>query len=187
MVRRLAEENDIDLASVAGTGYDGRISKQDIEAYIASSGNPSRIESHMADEVVEPTAIRRMIADNMARSYREIPHAWGAIEIDVTGLVGYRDSEVERIQSETGIRLTYLHVILWHVARSLRDHRLLNSSWRDGKVHVNGEINIGIAVAAKQGLMVPVVKRADTMTLEQLGTGIQSRNRSSKTWRAEVR
>ena len=91
----------------------------------------------------------------------------GAIEVDVTELVRYRKTNIDRIQEATGQRLTYLPIVLQSIAQALREHRLLNSSWVDGKVELKGEINIGIAVAAEQGLIVPVLHNADRLTLEE--------------------
>ena len=165
VVRRLAERHGIDVNVVEGTGAGGRVTRRDVEAYLESS--TAGADQARGDEVVEPTPIRRMIAENMARSFREIPHAWGAIEVDVTGLVSYRSENIERVLSNTGHRLTYLPIVLHHVARALKAHRLLNSSWVDGKVVLKGAVNVGVAVAAEQGLIVPVVRNADQLTLEE--------------------
>ena len=165
VVRRLAERHGIDVNAVNGTGAGGRVTRRDVEAYLESS--PASVVEARGDEVVEPTPIRRMIAENMAKSFREIPHAWGAIEVDVTELASYRSQNIERVQSNTGHRLTYLPIVLHHVARALSEHRLLNASWVDGKVVLKGDVNIGVAVAAEQGLVVPVVQNADQLTLEE--------------------
>ncbi len=165
VVRRLAERHGIDVNAVNGTGAGGRVTRRDVEAYLESS--PASVVEGRDDEVIEPTPIRRMIAENMERSFREIPHAWGAIEVDVTALARYRSNNIERVLSNTGHRLTYLPIVLRHVARALKDHRLLNSSWVDGKVVLKGAVNIGVAVAAEQGLVVPVVQNADQLTLEE--------------------
>ena len=165
VVRRLAERHGIDVNAVNGTGAGGRVTRRDVEAYLESS--PASVVEARGDEVVEPTPIRRMIAENMAKSFREIPHAWGTIEVDVTELASYRSQNFERVRSNTGHRLTYLPIVLHHVARALREHRLLNASWVDGKVVLKGHVNIGVAVAAEQGLVVPVVRNADQLTIEE--------------------
>ena len=164
VVRRLAEKHGIDVSRIDGTGRGGRVTKRDVETYLESTS--AKAAAQIADETVEPTPIRRMIADNMSRSFREIPHAWGAIEVDVTSMVEYRRANVDRVQAQTGQRLTYLPIVLHHVARSLREHRLLNSSWVDGNVVLKGAINVGVAVASNQGLVVPVVQGADRLSIE---------------------
>ncbi len=161
VVRRLAERHGLDVNAIKGTGAGGRVTRRDVETYLESR------TSIQPDELIEPTAIRRIIAENMSRSFREIPHAWGTVEVDVTNLVRYREQNIERISTATGQRLTYLPIVLRQVAKALRDHRLLNSSWADGKVALKGEVNVGVAVAAEQGLIVPVLRNADRLTLEQ--------------------
>ena len=166
VVRRLAERHGIDVSQLTGSGTGGRVTKRDVEAYLEAMEVGTAPTTERADEVVEPSPIRRMIAENMSRSFREIPHAWGVIEIDVSGMVAYRNANLERVQESTGQRLTYLPIVLHHVARALREHRLLNSSWVDGKVVLKGAVNVGVAVASEQGLVVPVVRGADGLSLE---------------------
>ena len=167
MVRRLAEKHGIDVSLLVGTGGGGRVTKRDVEAYLEPASASATPTGQISDEVVEPTPVRRLIAENMSRSFREIPHAWGAIEIDVTSMVEYRRANISRIQDRTGQRLTYLPIVLHHVARSLREHRMLNSSWVDGNVVLKGAINVGVAVASDQGLVVPVVHGADRLSIEE--------------------
>ena len=166
VVRRLADRHGIDVSQLTGSGTGGRVTKRDVEAYLEAMGAGATPASERADEVVEPSPIRRMIAENMSRSFREIPHAWGVIEVDVSGMVAYRNANLERVQESTGQRLTYLPIVLHHVARALREHRLLNSSWVDGKVVLKGAVNVGVAVASEHGLVVPVVRGADGLSLE---------------------
>ena len=164
VVRRLADRHGIDVSQLTGSGTGGRVTKRDVEAYLEAGAAPT---VERADEVVEPSPIRRMIAENMSRSFREIPHAWGAIEVDVSGMVAYRNANLERVRQSTGQRLTYLPIVLHHVARALSTHRLLNSSWDNGKVVLKGAVNVGVAVASEQGLVVPVVRGADGLSLEE--------------------
>ncbi len=166
VVRRLAERHGIDVSQLTGSGNGGRVTKRDVEAYLEAMEVGTAPTTERADEVVEPSPIRRIIAENMSRSFREIPHAWGAIEVDVSGMVAYRNANLERVQGSTGQRLTYLPIVLHHVARALREHRLLNSSWVDGKVVLKGAVNVGVAVASEQGLVVPVVRGADGLSLK---------------------
>ncbi len=167
VVRRLAERHGIDLDVIVGTGIDGRVTKRDVETYMASEKSTSVGQSELMDEMVEPSPIRRLIAENMSRSFREIPHAWGAIEVDVSGIVEYRKANIDRVMRVTGQRLTYLPIILHHIARSLRQHRLLNSSWQEGKILLKGAVNVGVAVASPPGLVVPVVRGADKLTVDE--------------------
>ncbi|MXZ02853.1 MAG: 2-oxo acid dehydrogenase subunit E2 [Chloroflexi bacterium] len=167
VVRRLADRHGIDVSQLTGSGTGGRVTKRDVEAYLEAIEAGATPTAERADEVVEPSPIRRIIAENMSRSFREIPHAWGAIEVDVSGMVAYRNANLERVQQSTGQRLTYLPIVLHHVARALSMHRLLNSSWDNGKVVLKGAVNVGVAVASEQGLVVPVVRGADGLSLEE--------------------
>ena len=167
VVRRLADRHGIDVSQLTGSGTGGRVTKRDVEVYLEAMETGAAPIAERGDEVVEPSPIRRMIAENMSRSFREIPHAWGAIEVDVSGMVTYRNANLERVQQSTGQRLTYLPIVLHHVARALVEHRLLNSSWDNGKVVLKGAVNVGVAVASEQGLVVPVVRGADGLSLEE--------------------
>jgi 2-oxoisovalerate dehydrogenase E2 component (dihydrolipoyl transacylase) len=133
------------------------------------------------DEIIDPTPIRRMIADHMVKSMSEIPHAWSAIEVDVTGMVEWRSANKESFQQQHGVRITYLPIALEVVANALRKHPRLNSRWSDGKIVLKKAVNVGVAVAASEGLVVPVVHGAADATLVELAgmlDGVVNRARS---------
>ena len=196
VVTRLAAEHDIDLNSLIGTGLGGRVSKKDVlaaagrhrESTSFTSRHDAIVESE--DEIIEPTPIRRMIADHMVKAVAEIPHAWSAIEVDVTGMVEWRAANRERFQSENGVQLTYLPIALYVVARVLRANPRINSSWIDGKIVLKKAINVGVAVAAGDGLMVPVVHNTVDGTVTELAgklDGVIRRARSGKMTINDVR
>ena len=196
VVARLAAENDVDLNSLVGTGLGGRVSKKDVLAAVekgqgrASAGSAKDSLVTSEDEIIEPTPIRRMIADHMVKAVSEIPHAWSAIEVDVTGMVEWRTAIKDRFESENGVRLTYLPIALFVVAGALRTNPRLNSSWLDGKIVLKKAINVGVAVAARGGLIVPVVHNADEGTITELAgklEGIVKRARSGKMTIEDVR
>jgi 2-oxoisovalerate dehydrogenase E2 component (dihydrolipoyl transacylase) len=120
------------------------------------------------DSLVEPTPIRKIIAANMVRSWTQIPHAWTSVEVDVTGLVRLRDSQKEYFRSRNGVSLSYVAFSLFALAAALRKNPLANSAWIDGKVRNNGRVNIGVAVASDDGLVVPVVHDADQLSVAGL-------------------
>ena len=196
VVARLAAENDVDLNSLVGTGLGGRVSKKDVLAAVekgqgrASAGSAKDSLVTSEDEIIEPTPIRRMIADHMVKAVSEIPHAWSAIEVDVTGMVEWRTAIKDRFESENGVRLTYLPIALSVVAGALRTNPRLNSSWLDGKIVLKKAINVGVAVAARGGLVVPVVHNADEGTITELAgklEGVVKRARSGKMTIEDVR
>ncbi len=179
-VQRLADEQNIDLTQVQGTGINGRITRKDVLAYIENQADtPSvqapitsvaaPVEPHsdgVADEERLPLSpVRRIIAANMKRSASEIPAAWSITEVDVSGLVRRRQALKDRFQQREGVNLTYLPFVIKAVAESLRENPLLNSSWGDDAIILKKRINIGIAVAALDGLVVPVLRDADTLSI----------------------
>jgi 2-oxoisovalerate dehydrogenase E2 component (dihydrolipoyl transacylase) len=187
VVTRLATQHSIDLNSLVGTGLGGRVTKKDVLTAAengsvggSSNGQPLAVAAS-EDQIIEPSPIRKMIADHMVKSMSEIPHAWSAIEVDVTGMVEWRKANKEAFESEHGVRLTYLPITLSVVANALRENPRLNSRWTDGKIVLKRDINVGVAVAADNGLVVPVVHDAYGATIVDLAgklDGVVKRARS---------
>ena len=130
-VLRLAELHNVDLALVAGTGHNGRVTRKDVQAYIdtsKSAAGPSP-ERRDEDERVPLTAIRRMIAENMTRSVSEIPEAWSSMEVDMTNVMTARERAKDDFERREGARLTPLAFALKAVSESLRTNPIVNSTW----------------------------------------------------------
>jgi 2-oxoisovalerate dehydrogenase E2 component (dihydrolipoyl transacylase) len=183
VVTRLAAQHGVDLKSLVGTGLGGRVTKKDVIAAVDNAVTPvvNATMSVDCDDIIEPTPIRRMTADHMVKSMSEIPHAWSAIEVDVTGMVKWRAENKAVFESENGVRLTYLPITLAVVASALQANPRLNSRWDDGKIIVKKAINIGVAVAASEGLVVPVVHdaaKANVVELARKLDGVVDRARS---------
>ena len=177
-VQRLADERGIDLSQVRGTGINGRITRKDVLVYSETQAEaiavdvppapaaPVAAQSDGVDEERLPLSpVRRMIAANMKRSASEVPTAWSITEVDVSGLVRRREALKDEFQRREGVNLTYLHFVIKAVAESLRENPLLNSSWGDDAIILKKRINIGIAVAAPDGLVVPVLRDADALSV----------------------
>lgn len=165
VVVRLAAKHNIDLNTISGTGVGGRVTKKDVVAAIetgtSSVTSPSPVEiSAPGDTVIKPSAIRRMIAEHMVKSTSEIPHAWSAIEVDVTGMVAWRAANKSSFEKQYGVRLTYLPLTHSAVSSALKSNPRINSSWVNGNIVLKGAINIGVAVATNEGLVVPVIRDA---------------------------
>ncbi len=118
------------------------------------------------------TPVRRMIAQAMERSAREIPHAWSMVEVDITRLVALRGRERDGFRSREGVNLTYLPFALKAVAGALKDNPTLNASWGDDCIVLKRRINLGIAVAAPSGLVVPVIHDADRLSIAGLAHAV---------------
>ncbi len=164
LVKRLAEEHGVDLSLIRGTGAGGRITKADVlQAAESRVTKPATISS---DGRVDP--VRRAIAQRMTQSSHDIPHVWTMMEVDVSGLVAVVKARKEAFRQREGFNLTYLPFVLEAVARTLRSSPEMNCSWQDDRIVLKDEINLGIAVAREKGLIVPVLRNADTLSLPDL-------------------
>jgi 2-oxoisovalerate dehydrogenase E2 component (dihydrolipoyl transacylase) len=197
-VRRLAEEHGIDPARIAGSGEGGRVTRDDVLAFLEKqpaaaaaavapapapptlppardrATSPSRGEGlgEDGDQLVRITAMRRSIAEHMTRSLATSPHAWTLQEVDVTALVRYREAEKDGFRQRHGVPLTYLPFVAQVVCDALRELPYLNSTWTDEGIVLKRSINMGIAVAIPDGLIVPVVRDADRLGFTDLTRAI---------------
>jgi 2-oxoisovalerate dehydrogenase E2 component (dihydrolipoyl transacylase) len=177
VVRRLAEEHGVDISEISGTGTGGRVTKKDIESYIEERGvaaaeappeptPPERVTVYEGDRIVELTSIRRAIANRMALSKREAPHAWSMVEADVSGLVALRERAKEEFIEREGVKLTYLPFIVKAAIDGLKEYPVLNSVWDANRIILRKQINIGVAVDLEEGaLIVPVIRDADELNI----------------------
>ena len=171
-VQRLADEHGVDLSQVEGTGMGGRVTRADVQALIDGVRDAARAAPASDEERLPLTPVRRMIADNMVVSSTQIPQAWSMMEVDVTGLVRRRNEVRDQFELRTGARLTYLPFVLKVVAEALRENPLVNSSWDGDAILLKRRINIGVAVAAPDGLVVPVVHDADRLSVAGLAEAL---------------
>jgi len=165
-VRRVAEELGVDLARVEGSGPGGRILEDDVRAF--AKGAPVVAEAGEDEEAVPLSGIRRTIARRMSESAFTAPHAWLVVEADVTGLVTLRAAEREAFRERTGVDLTYLPFAAHAVSQALPDHLYLNASWAEDRIILKKRVHLGVAVATDRGLLVPVVKDADRLSVAGL-------------------
>ncbi len=189
LVRRLAKEHGVDLSLVTGTGTGGRVTKEDMLAYIetrqaAKTAPAAATPPPAAEEAPTPSAAvpsvaplagavsdeeealplspaRRAIAEHMLRSVTTAPHAWTYVEVDASHLVAARTAARQEFQRREGFDLTYVPFVAHALVEALREHPMLNSTWRDGQVVLKKRVHLGIAVALEDNLVVPVVRSAD--------------------------
>ena len=188
-VRRLAAEHNLDVDRIAGTGMGGRVTRNDvlrfleIQAATVATAAPAiepitaapaaaPITPSADEERIALTPVRRMIADAMVRSVTQIPHAWSMVEVDITELVGLRNRERDQFRAREGVNLTYLPFALKAVATALKDNPTMNASWGDDCIILKRRINLGIAVAAPTGLVVPVIHDADRLSISGLAHAV---------------
>jgi 2-oxoisovalerate dehydrogenase E2 component (dihydrolipoyl transacylase) len=174
-VQKLAQELGVDLASIDGSGPQGRVLEEDVRAFASAPGElPTQpVATVEQDEEMLPlTSIRRTIAQRMAASKFSAPHAWLVMEADVTGLVRLRQAQRESFRKREGVDLTYFPFVVAAVAQGLRENPLLNASWAEDKIILKKRIHVGVAVATDQGLVVPVVHDADRLAIAALAVAI---------------
>jgi len=112
-----------------------------------------------------------MIAEAMVRSVSNIPHAWSTVEVDVTGLVALRASVRAEFEQREGVPLTYLPFVIKAVVESLKEVPTMNAMWGGDKIILKNRVNLGLAVAAPDGLIVPVLHNADHLSIAGIATG----------------
>ena len=188
-VRALIEEHrisDAELSRITGSGIAGRISKKDIEDFVAKRAQPATANGEQRQTSVPAratsaptpgttiplTPMRRAIATNMVKSKQTIPHAWTVAEVDMTSVVRFRQKAKDGFKLQEGIDLTYVPIIIKAVVEGLKAVPVLNASWSDQGVVLHKDINIGVAVSVDDGLIVPVVHQADRMSISGLAKAI---------------
>jgi 2-oxoglutarate dehydrogenase E2 component (dihydrolipoamide succinyltransferase) len=191
VVARLAAEHALDLAQVAGTGLGGRITKQDVLAFLAqkpveTAVTPAQAMARVApaqpeaelgpDEVWQPlTAMRRIIAQHMVQSKRTSPHVTTVFEVDMTAVVQHREAHKAGFAAK-GVRLTYTPYFAAAAAHALRQTPEMNARFHEAGdqsgIVLLRRIHLGIAVALTQGLVVPVIRDADEKNLQGLARAV---------------
>ena len=181
VARKLAEENVIDITKVVGTGPGGRITREDIEKAIAAKEAAPPVEAAPAEVSVGKkmkttlplTGMRGTIAEHMHRSLSVAAQLTTMGEIDMTEMVNLRKNLLDR-ENVLGTRITYTDIFVFAIARVLRDHPIINSSIIDNTIKVWEDINIGVAAALEEGLIVPVVKNADQKSLVEISKTVKA-------------
>ena len=158
--RELAAQKGVDITAVKGTGPDGKVTKEDVEAATPSVGAAPVV----AGAVVELSAMRRVVADRMSQSKREAPHFYLDLNVDMTNVVAYRAA----LNAGGGIKISFNDILMKACATVMTEMPVVNSAWDNGRIVRKGNINISVAVALDEGLMVPVVHDVDRKDLPQI-------------------
>src|ERR1700694_5377254 len=179
-VQMQASELKVDLSKVTGTGIGGRVTKKDVQDFAAKvkAAPPPAAASAPAptpgegDQVVPLTRVRRLIAENMVRSKTTIPHAWQTQEADMSGVVANRATNKAAFQKQEGFSLTYLPYVMAAAASALREHPQVNATFNETELIIHRDINLGVSVGLEDTLVVPVVRRADGLSLAGLARAV---------------
>jgi len=179
IVRKLAHEHNVDVSRIRGTGAGGRVTRQDVLAYVerskvgpAESPKAAPQAARPADaEVKKLSVMRRKIAEHMVMSRRTSAHVHTVFHVDFSPIAEVRQARRAELEAQ-GVKLTYMAFITRAVAAALRQFPIVNASLDGEDVVYRKHVNIGIAVALDDGLIVPVIKRADEMDLLGLSGAI---------------
>lgn len=198
-VLKIAQEKNIDLTQVTGTGRDGRITRKDVTNYtptqeitpdeaVSPVASPSISEEPVAsqneieatasptetttDKIVSADPVRKAIAKKMVQSVNEIPHAWLMVEADVTNLVQLRNSLKDEFKQQEGLSLSFFPFFAKAVIQALKKNPKINTSWDDGSIIYHKEVNLSISVTTDEHLYVPVIHQADNYSIAGLAKEI---------------
>ncbi|MEJ6711376.1 MAG: pyruvate dehydrogenase complex dihydrolipoamide acetyltransferase [Flavobacteriales bacterium] len=159
LAKRLAQEKGLDISTIAGSGDGGRIIKRDVDTYQAPSVFASVNQESFTEEPV--SQMRKVIARRLAESKFSAPHFYLSISVDMDNAIAARKA----INALPDTKVSFNDLVVKACAMALREHPTVNSSWREDVIRRNQHVNIGIAVAVDDGLLVPVVRFTDTKSL----------------------
>jgi len=206
VAKRIAEEARVDLAGVEGTGAAGRVTKRDVQQRSSSApvakaparpaapagresasgaGRPAFLSYQLqpGDRVIPMTPLRKLVAEHMVLSKRVSPHVGTVAEIDLAGVVGVRNRHKREFQEAHGFTLTFLPFVVHATVRALREFPRLNASVVEDAIVEKKDVHIGIAVETDKGLVVPVVRHADRLSLAGLAEAIEDISARARTKR----
>jgi pyruvate dehydrogenase E2 component (dihydrolipoamide acetyltransferase) len=175
LARKLASDKGIDLNFVKGTGDNGRIVKRDIDWFKEGNvvaGTAAAMPGAVTKESYQDVTVsqmRKTIARRLHESKTTAPHYYLTMEIDMDNAVSARES----INNVLGVKISYNDIIIKAAATALRHHPKVNASWYGDFIRMNNHIHIGVAVAVEDGLLVPVVRFADSKTLRQINAEVK--------------
>ncbi|MDQ0781975.1 dihydrolipoamide acetyltransferase family protein [Chryseobacterium sp. W4I1] len=200
LVKSIAQQENIsetELKSIKGSGLEGRITKEDILAYVSSRGNQpaqqavstqaaapvaaktpvsapaSTVSVAAGDEIIPMDRMRKIIAENMVKAKQIAPHVTSFIETDVTNVVKWRNKHKDIFEKREGEKLTFMPIFVKAIVKAIQDFPMINVSLNGDNIIKKKNINIGMATALPDGnLIVPVIKNADQLSLSGLAKAI---------------
>ena len=188
LVRKIAQEHNVDISKLEGTGLSGRVTKNDILSFIESGSAPAPAapqpqraatpvqepvappppRPQIGDRVEQMSVMRKKIAEHMVQSRRTSAHVTTVYEIDMTRVARLRDKHRDEFYQRTGTKLTFMPFIFEAVNKGLRKFPIFNAQVNGEQIIYKQDINLGMAVALDWGLIVPVIKRADDLSISGL-------------------
>lgn len=188
LARRMAQEHQLNLETIPGTGEGGRVRKEDILAFLAQRqaapaavgvAAPASVSAPAApytpkedEELLPVSPIRRAIAEHMVRSKHTSPHATTMVEVDVTNIARWIERNKDEFKRREGYSITFVPFVMRAAVEALKEVPTMNASWVNDQILLKKRIHLGVAVSTDAGLMVPVVHDADTKNLAGLARAV---------------
>jgi 2-oxoisovalerate dehydrogenase E2 component (dihydrolipoyl transacylase) len=200
VVAKIAAEHGVNLQNVAGTGLNGRITKNDVLAFVESGKSkvtgqpvnlqPATLKPIEGDQLIKHSPIRKSIAEHMVMSKHTSPHVLTVMEADMSRVSKHRSANKEMF-SRDGVNLTFTAYFMTAIVAGLKSYPIVNSSWSDEGVLVHKAVNLGMATSlGEEGLIVPVIKNADNLSLLAMARSVNdlaNRARAKKLQTDEVK
>jgi pyruvate/2-oxoglutarate dehydrogenase complex dihydrolipoamide acyltransferase (E2) component len=170
--KMLARQHGLDLAEIEGTGPAGRVTKEDVEKFVAQKKEKEGERIPELEEVLPLVGIRKAIADGMSLSVRTAAHVTTIAEVDMTELVKLR-SEIGPQWKEEGFNLTYVPFVIRAAVEGIRQFPIMNSQMLKDSIVVKKYVNFGVIVAIKEGLVTPVLKRVESKSVKEIARALE--------------
>ena len=184
LAKKLAEEKGINLATVLGSGENGRIIKKDVENFVPVAVAPAAGQAvqtiSSGEERFDETAnsqMRKTIARRLAESKYSAPHYYLMLEIDMDNAISSRKA----INDIPDTKVSFNDIVVKACAMALKKHPQVNSQWFDDRIRINHHVHVGVAVAVEDGLVVPVIPFTDQKSMTQIGTEVKEKAVKAKT------
>ena len=158
--RRLASERGIDIRMLKGSGPEGAVLADDVPLEARAASPSVQVEA--------PGTVWRVMAEHMASSWATVPHFYLVREVDAGQLMDWRQAVAALVEKRAGVKPTYTDLLVKLIGASLREHPRLNAAWANGKIELYNEIDVGLAVAIEEGLVVPVIRNADRAAISEI-------------------
>ena len=171
LAKKLAEDKEIDIRTITGTGDNGRIIKRDVEFFKPTQSNtiPFVAAGEESFEEITNSQMRKVIARRLGESKFTAPHYYLNVEFNMDNAIAFR----KQFNSVPDTKISFNDIIVKATALALKKHPQVNSQWFEDRMQLNHHVHIGVAVAVPDGLLVPVVKFANEQTLQQIGVSVK--------------
>jgi pyruvate dehydrogenase E2 component (dihydrolipoyllysine-residue acetyltransferase) len=170
--RRLAREYNVDLSKVRGTGPDGAITTEDVLEAAEPAAAPTLAPEPAAEAL---SSVARLMAERTTQSWTTAPHFYLTRDVDATALIGVRAHLAPSVEKECGAKLSHTDLLVALVSRVLTKHPRLNGAWTGSSVQTNREVNMGVAVAVKDGVVSVVIPNADKALLVEISAHLREK------------